>query len=132
MSTTAHNPADVLELLRQAWDAGDAEAYGQLFTEDATYVIFRGDALLGRDQIRQAHHDLFTRQQGTTLIFKALQTTMIDESTCVILTIGGIGTGELVYDKLQTCTLARRDDHWLIAAFQNTEMSGRSQEQYNN
>jgi uncharacterized protein (TIGR02246 family) len=129
MSTTAKNPHDFPELLRQAWDAGDAEAYGNLFTEDAPYVVFRGDVLLGRDQIRGAHRELFTKSaKGTKLIAKVLQ---IDEDTCVILTIGSIGRGELVYDKFQTCTLIRRDGHWLAASFQNTEMSARSKERYN-
>ncbi|MDR0344172.1 MAG: SgcJ/EcaC family oxidoreductase [Nocardiopsaceae bacterium] len=133
MGSTAKNAQDIPELLRQAWDAGDAEAYGNLFTEEAPYVVFRGDVLLGRDQIREAHHGLFTTSaKGTKLIAKVLQSTMIDEGTCVLLTIGGIGRGELVYDKFQTLTLIRRDGHWLVAAFQNTEMSARSQEQYNN
>jgi uncharacterized protein (TIGR02246 family) len=132
MSTTAKSPQDFPDLLRQAWDAGDAEAYGNLFTEDAPYVVFRGDALLGRDQIRAAHYELFTKSaKGTKLVAKVLQSTMTDEDTCVMLTIGGIGMGELVYDKFQTLTLIRRDGHWLAASFQNTEMSARSKEQYN-
>ena len=38
----------VLAAYRDAWNAGDADAFGDLFTADATYVIFLGDALLGR------------------------------------------------------------------------------------
>lgn len=132
MSAAAQSPEDMLELFRETWDAGDADAFAQLFTEDATYVIFRGDVLLGRDQIRQAHRGLFAQwQQGPTLVYKVLKTTALDKNTCVVLTVGGIGTGELAYDKLQTCTLVRRDGRWLVAAFQNTEMSEQARQQYN-
>ncbi|WP_218952353.1 SgcJ/EcaC family oxidoreductase [Amycolatopsis anabasis] len=63
----ATTPAQVLALFREAWDAGDASAYGKLFTEDATYVIFTGHALLGREQIQNNHHEVFTKwQKGKT------------------------------------------------------------------
>jgi hypothetical protein len=32
----APDPRSVLDRYRQAWDAADATAFGQLFTEDAT------------------------------------------------------------------------------------------------
>jgi uncharacterized protein (TIGR02246 family) len=123
----ARNPGDVLDLFRKAWDAGDAEAYGRLFTEDATYVIFLGDALLGRQQIQDTHHDVFTKwQKGTRLVVAPLQTTMLSEDTAVILTKGGIGAAPIECDKYQTFTLVRRGGIWLIAAFHNTDMSSRA------
>jgi uncharacterized protein (TIGR02246 family) len=131
MNAEAQRPDEVLDLFRRAWDAGDAEAYGRLFTEDATYVIFLGDALLGRQEIQDTHHDVFTKwQKGTKLIVQALQTTMLSDDTAVILTRGGIGTGPITYDKYQTFTLVRRDGRWLIAAFHNTEMSNRAKQQH--
>jgi uncharacterized protein (TIGR02246 family) len=127
----ARNPGDVLDLFREAWDAGDAEAYGRLFTEDATYVIFLGDALLGRQQIQDTHHDVFTKwQKGTRLVVAPLQTTMLSEDTAVILTEGGIGSGQIECDKYQTFTLVRRGGSWLIAAFHNTEMSSRARAEH--
>ncbi|WP_020499089.1 SgcJ/EcaC family oxidoreductase [Sciscionella marina] len=120
----ATTTAQVLELYREAWDSGDASAFGNLFTEDATYVIFTGHALCGRKQIQNDHHEVFTRwQKGTRLLVEALQTTMLDDNTAVILTQGGIGTESIEFDKFQTFTLVRREERWFIAAFQNTEMS---------
>ncbi len=131
MSTTkAGTPEDVLTLSRRAWDAGDAEAYARLFTEDASYVVFRGEALLGRGQILEAHRELFARQAGSKLIVKSIQTTALDEDTAVVLAIGGIGTDTVAYDKFQTMTLVRRAGEWLVAAFQNTDMSERARRQY--
>ncbi len=123
----ARHPDDVLDLFRKAWDVGDAEAYGRLFTDDAIYVIFLGDALRGRQQIQDTHHDVFTKwQKGTRLVVEPLQTTMLSDDTAVILTKGGIGTGQIECDKYQTFTLVRRGGIWLIAAFQNTDMSSRA------
>ena len=62
-----------LDRLRAAWNAGDARSYASLFTDDATYVIFLGDALLGRDAIEQNHVDVLGRwQKGTRMAVKAV------------------------------------------------------------
>ena len=61
-----------LDRFRTAWDAGDARAYAALFTEDATYVIFLGEAMLGRDAIERNHVDVFGRwQKGSKTRVKA-------------------------------------------------------------
>jgi uncharacterized protein (TIGR02246 family) len=125
--THATTPEDVLILFRQAWDAGDADAYAQLFTDDATYVIFLGDVLKGKEEIHETHHGVFTKwQKGTKLLVKAIDARPVSEDTVILVTVGGIGTGEIVYDKFQTFVLVRREGRWLIAAFHNTEMSTRA------
>ena len=128
--TTAKTPEDVLFLFRQAWDAGDAEAYSELFTEDASYVIFMGDVMIGKDEIRNTHPEVFTKwQKGTKLLVKAIDSRQVNEDTIILVTVGGIGVGDIVYDKFQTFVLVRRDSRWLIAAFHNTAMSVRSKKQ---
>lgn len=128
---TATTPQAVLDQFRAAWDAGDADAYARLFTEDASYVIFMGDLLAGREQIRQTHHEVFTKwQRGTKLLVKAIDTRQLDESTVVVLTVGGIGIGEISYDKFQTFVMVRNEENWQIAAFHNTEMSQRALPKY--
>ena len=122
-----------LDRVRQAWDAGDAQAYGREFTEDASYVIFLGDAMFGRDDIARTHHDVFTKwQRGTRMVVRPLSARQLDADSAVVVTIGGIGTGATIpYDKFQTYTLRRSDTgKWQCAAFQNTEMSRRAQETF--
>ena len=130
MTTSDQGPQDVLDRLRDAWDAADASAFARLFTEDATYVIWRGDVLTGRSEIQEAHHELFTRSP-TTMRGRAIDTRLLDDHTAIVLTIGGTGNEvEVSYDKLQTFVMARHDEGWLIAAFQNTAMSDRSRQHY--
>ncbi len=124
---------DFLEQFRAAWDAGDATAYAALFTETATYVIFMGEVMTGREDIRTGHIDVFGRwQKGTRMAVKPLSVQDLGPDTCSVLTIGGIGhTSPIAYDKLQTFTLIREGGRWLCAAFQNTEMSGRAKAHFN-
>jgi uncharacterized protein (TIGR02246 family) len=124
---------DFLERFRQAWDAGDARAFAAQFTEDATYVIFLGEALMAREEIERNHVDVFERwQRDTKMVVKAISIRPLGPDACSVLTIGGIGeTTPIAYDKLQTFTLIRQDGRWLCAAFQNTAMSERAKSQYN-
>ena len=121
-----------LDRIRQAWDAADATAYASLFAEDASYVIFMGDAMFGRDQIGRTHHDVFTKwQKGTKMAVRPLQMRMLGADAAVVTTVGGIGTkAEIPVDKFQTYTLRRVGQGWECVAFQNTEMSRRSKRAY--
>lgn len=119
-----------LDRVRQAWDDGDAHAYGEQFTEDASYVIFLGDAMFGRAEIERNHHDVFTKwQRGTRMVVTPVDVRQYDDSA-VVVTIGGIGKGDdIAFDKFQTYALRRSaTGQWQCAAFQNTEMSERARE----
>ena len=136
--TQPASPADqksitaYLDQVRAAWDAGDATAYSALFAEDVSYVIYLGDAMFGRDQITQTHHDVFTKwQKGTKMAVRALRIRMLGADAAVVTTVGGIGReAEIPYDKFQTYTLHRAAHGWECVAFQNTEMSDRAKRLY--
>jgi uncharacterized protein (TIGR02246 family) len=116
------------ELLDRLWDAADAASFAQLFTEDATLVIWLGDALSGRTEIEQVHNDLFATRPSKMRL-RTLNGRMVDDSTAIVLTIAAVGSEEPIsYDKFQTSVLIRRDGRWMIAAAQVTAMSDRSKE----
>lgn len=126
------NEEDTIEAclgrIRAAWDAGDAHAYAQEFTADATYVIFLGDALLGREEIERNHVPVFTRwQRDTRMRIEPLVTRHLREELAVVLTAGGIGKGSAIaLDTLQTYTLVREAGRWRCCAFHNSSMSRRT------
>jgi uncharacterized protein (TIGR02246 family) len=122
-------PRGVLDRFRQAWDAADATAFGQLFTEDATYVIWSGDVLRGRPEIEKAHRVLFARG-ATKMRFVVVKTRFVGADAAVVITAGGIGSGQVDCDKFQTLVMTRSDNDWMIAAFHNTAMSERSKQHY--
>lgn len=118
--------------LRMAWDAGDAASYASFFTEDATYVIFLGEVLVGRAQIQKNHVDVFERwQKGSKMIVTPLSVRDLSPDVRIILTAGGVGVSTPIgYDKLQTFTLVRHEGNWQCAAFQNTSMSDQARHYY--
>ncbi|WP_194894408.1 SgcJ/EcaC family oxidoreductase [Catenulispora pinisilvae] len=121
-----------LDRIRTAWDAADARTYGEQFAEDASYIIFLGDAMFGRAEITETHHDVFTKwQKGTRMAVKPINVRQVDADTVVVVTVGGIGKGTTIgYDKLQTYTLRNRDGRFECVAFQNTEMNRRAKKAY--
>ena len=114
--------AESLERMRQAWNAGNADAYAAEFAEDATYVIFTGALTVGRAAIRDDHVPLFTTwQKGSRLSMRVLDVNRLRDDAVVVVTDGGIGKGTTVrHNKMQTYVFVRQPDRWVCAAFQNT------------
>jgi uncharacterized protein (TIGR02246 family) len=114
-----------LENLRAAWDAGDAHAYASLFEEDATYVIYVGQACRGRAEIERVHEEVFTKwQRGSRMALQVVDCRLVRHDVAVLLTEGGVGKGPKIHrDKLQTFTWVHRPEGWRCASFQNTRRS---------
>ena len=82
-----------LERFRRAWDAGDAAAYAALFTANASYVIFLGEAMVGREEIARNHADVFAHwQKGTRMAVKAISIQPLGADIGTFVTVGGIAT----------------------------------------
>ncbi|MFH9725071.1 SgcJ/EcaC family oxidoreductase [Streptomyces sp. NPDC017254] len=115
----------VLSSLAAAWGAADADAYGALFTQDATYTTYVGTHYQGRGDIIEAHRALFGGfVKGTKLADSILGIRFLGPDAAVVTSRGDTYTGgrpgEL--SKVQTYTLTREaDGRWRIAAFQNTQ-----------
>ena len=91
-TVTVAEPVVRLERIRLAWNAGDARAYAEAFTEDATHVIFLGEPLLGREAIERNHIDVLTKwRKGTKMAIKAISAKSLGDDVASILTIGGLG-----------------------------------------
>ncbi|EHY90033.1 SgcJ/EcaC family oxidoreductase [Saccharomonospora azurea] len=60
---------DLFHRMCAAWTAGDAHAYGDLFTEDSDYVSFDGTRARGRAPMVESHDQLFRGVlAGTALV----------------------------------------------------------------
>ena len=122
-----------LERMRAAASAGDAQAFAAEFNEDATYVTFFGQAVVGRREIESFHEAAFAKfPAGTRMLIKPISVRLLGDDFASVLTAGGIGPGpDIPYDKLQTFAMVRREGRWGCAAFQNTEMNAASKQEYN-
>jgi len=143
MTTTdeAADRAGVLELndrLRAAWNAHDAEAFGEPWEEGADHVNTMGDVQVGKAQITA----------GARFIFSSMMAA--SESDVVVRDLRLLGDGVALLDLDQTLTgvfdgpagplpgavggtlrsrikiVARKHGmHWKVASFQNTAILGR-------
>ncbi|MEU8345082.1 SgcJ/EcaC family oxidoreductase [Spirillospora sp. NPDC048832] len=116
-----------LRALTDAWGRGDADAYGKVFTEDATYTTYVGTYYEGREDIVEGHRALFRGfLKGTKLADSFLSVRFYGPSTAVVTSRGDTYKGKAKkpgdLSKTQTYTLVRQDDGvWRIAAFHNTK-----------
>ncbi|WP_371615416.1 SgcJ/EcaC family oxidoreductase [Streptomyces sp. NBC_00454] len=115
----------VLSRLVTAWESHDAEAYGELFTEDATYITYVGTFYRGRRDIVESHRTLFAGfLKGTRLADEILDIRFHGPGVAVVNGRGDTYKGKRPQKlrKIQTYTLVREEDgQWRIAAFQNTK-----------
>lgn len=121
----------VLNRLVSAWEHHDAEAYGELFTEDATYITYVGTFYQGRRDIVESHRTLFAGfLKGTRLADEILDVRFYGPGAAVVNGRGDTYKGKRPekLGKIQTYTLVRdtdadadADGQWRIAAFQNTK-----------
>jgi uncharacterized protein (TIGR02246 family) len=133
--TTTTAEADVravLGRLTQAWNDGDAAAYGRLFTEDADYVTFFGLNMPGRARIEDGHRALFEGPlKGSKLTGRldvGTKVRFVRPDVAIAVAGGGSSlTGADTTDDGRASTvsfvLVQEDGEWLITAFQNTRVS---------
>jgi uncharacterized protein (TIGR02246 family) len=116
----------VLNDVVEAWNAGDATAYGRLFTEDAIYVTFFGLTMPGRKAIEEGHRALFDGPlKGSKLAGGGKPgVRFVRPDVAVVLSGGGRSVnGESGPASTVTYVLVKDDADWLITSFQNTRVS---------
>ncbi|MEV0446241.1 SgcJ/EcaC family oxidoreductase [Streptomyces spectabilis] len=118
-----------LDALADAWERGDAEAYGRQFTENGTYTTYIGSHYEGRADITASHRALFKGfLKDSKLAARYLDMRFLTKDVAVLTSRGADYTGDKPgadeLSKVTTFTLVRdTDDAWRIAAFHNTERS---------
>ena len=115
-----------LARIQQAWNDGDATAFANEFTDDASYVIFAGIISLGRAAIERDHEPVLQKwQRGSRMEMKVIEIREVAPGVAVVVTEGGIGKGTRIpLNKVQTFVLVREGEVWKCAAFQNTKKNG--------
>ena len=97
--------------LEDAWARHDADAYGALFTSDATYTTFLGTRYRGRAEIVESHRALFARAlRGTRIANDILDVRFYGPDTAVLTSSGDTYKGGRPerLGKVQTYTIVRR------------------------
>ncbi|MFI6509869.1 SgcJ/EcaC family oxidoreductase [Streptosporangium sp. NPDC050855] len=120
---------DLLDRLTAAWNAGDADAYGDLFTEDADYITFFGLRLTGRQAVTEAHRALFegplkgSRLTGLSSGEGGADVKRVRPDVAVVISTGALAGADAPPDPARdsiVTLVAVRDDAWRFTSFQNT------------
>lgn len=120
---------DTLTRIAGAWNAGDADAYGAEFTDDASYVVFNGELLQGRTAIVDSHRFLFSGPlRGSRMTAPGADVAslrFLRPDLAHVVMAGAVlppGQVEVTADRrsIVSYVLVADDGAWKITAFQNT------------
>jgi len=110
--------------VHEAWNRGDAEAFGAAFTADADYITYTGTHYRGRAKIVDSHDALWKRfLKGSRLHGVIVDIRFPAPDVAVI-----VGRGAVLRhrwsrphtDKVQTFVAVRENGSWRFTAFHNT------------
>jgi uncharacterized protein (TIGR02246 family) len=128
---SAEDEAAIQQLFQRmmdAWAAGDAVAYGEIFTEDADYVAFDGVNQKGRTAIIDGHKPLFERfVKGSRLTGGLVSLRQLAPGMVLVHGVGSIldaGRTTPKPERLSSQTLlaVKQGDAWRFTAFHNTRV----------
>ncbi|HYD05466.1 MAG TPA: SgcJ/EcaC family oxidoreductase [Reyranella sp.] len=119
--------AGVAARLADAWNKGDARAFGALFGEKADFIAMGGGLISGKDKIQAAHESLFKEAGGKTksefrlLKVKPLAPDVVAALYAQRLSSTG-GKGAAVRTR-PTAILRRVGQEWKIVLYQVTRLA---------
>ncbi len=126
MAEPDHTPfEDVLRSLEQAWNIGDAAAFGARMAEDADFVTIRADHLRGRPAIVASHAHIFsTIYAGSRNRISLESVRRLGDDLAVVhaRSVLESPTGPLagVHEAMLSAVMRRDGGAWQIASFHIT------------
>jgi uncharacterized protein (TIGR02246 family) len=114
--------------LIDAWNSGDGQAYGAVFTEDASYVDVTGTNTQGRQAISASHQHMFqTFLKGSQLVATITSIRFLRPDVALLHVRGETrlaGQVEPAPDRatIETAIAVKEQGKWLFAALQNTHI----------
>src|SRR6478735_1674971 len=115
---------EVLARLEQAWNAGDGNAFGAPYRDNASFVTIRGELAHGAE-IGAGHEQIFaTIYAGSTNHMELLEAQRVSDDVIVATSRNTLEAphGPLagVHAAMSTSVLVRTEGEWRIAATENT------------
>jgi uncharacterized protein (TIGR02246 family) len=129
---TNNNQSDavvgVIQAVYEAWADGDADGFAELYTDDAT-VVQPGIFKRNNDDIRTTMAAGFAGPlKGSHVLDEPQSVRFLGPDAAVVITEGGIlmaGQTEVAAGSRVRATwvLAKRNEQWQVAAYQNSPAS---------
>jgi uncharacterized protein (TIGR02246 family) len=120
---------DVFTAFSASWNQPGMPGFGDLFTEDADFVVITGKWMKGRDEIVSYHRNLLAKNyNGSHSFMDSVTVRFLQPDVAIAHVASGatyIANGtEQKRTGLGTATMVKMNGKWLIAAFHNTPASG--------
>jgi|SRR3954454_12122987 uncharacterized protein (TIGR02246 family) len=115
---------DLLAQMVAAWDANDADAFAELYTDD-TVVVTTGKYTQGKEGVRAFMAGGFAGPlKGTTSVEEPDQIRFVTDDVAIVNTISGFvlpgeKTVQPSLERRATWVLRRGDDGWRVASYHN-------------
>ncbi|MGW0556883.1 SgcJ/EcaC family oxidoreductase [Streptomyces sp. NPDC002926] len=125
MSTSDIQIQDLFQRFKQAWNDGDAVAFGACFTEDSDYVSYDGTRAVGRAEHQDNHDRLFRGVlTGSALVGGIEAIRYIAPEVAIVYGTASVlmpWRSELPKRRLsrQTIVVVNTDHGWRITAIHN-------------
>ena len=111
--------------IAEAWNAGDARAYGAHYCPEGTFTNTNGTIDMGRDEVVRTAEEAFQGVlAGTTVSLAVRKLRLVRPDVAVVdldLRISGVPGGELRTSLM--LVLVEEDDRWWITAQHNVKQS---------
>jgi uncharacterized protein (TIGR02246 family) len=123
--TPTESVLQVIQAVYNAWADGDADAFAELYTDDAT-VVQPGVFKQNNDDIRTSMTAGFAGPlKGSRVSDEPRSVRFFGPDTAVIITEGGVlmaGQNAVPAERLVRATwvVVQKDGEWLVAAYQNS------------
>ncbi|KQV13229.1 MULTISPECIES: SgcJ/EcaC family oxidoreductase [unclassified Kitasatospora] len=130
--TTIAPVAAVRQLLQEvvaAWAANDADAFADLYTEDAAVILPGGVYHRDREQIRGFMRAAFDGPfKGSKSVDTQESVRLIGDDVAVVVSLSGIrlaGEEEVPAERMRRASwvLARKADGWLVESYHNCALN---------
>jgi len=120
-----HAIRELLDRQIKGWNAGDPEAYANVFTPDADYVTFLGGHYTGREAIATSYAPLFRKLlKGSRLATDVIQLRFLTPDVALVRANAAVNKGarrpSSGSSRVNTSIAVRTADGWLLAASHNT------------
>lgn len=112
--------------METGWNTKSGALFAKPFAEDADYVVINGMYFKGRAAIESAHQRIFdTVFKDTKITLTVKQIRFLRDDVAVVHVSGHRDgpTDELKQDAMLTLVMTKEKHGWLIAAFQNTQIT---------
>ncbi|HEY9401160.1 MAG TPA: SgcJ/EcaC family oxidoreductase [Pyrinomonadaceae bacterium] len=116
----------------EGWNKGSGEAFAAQFAEDADYVVVNGMHIKGRRQNAAAHQQIFdTFYKGTRLWVQVKSVRFLRPDIALMHTVSrvlkpGESDASPEPEAIQTWTVSKHGNEWLVDAFHNTPVQRQS------